>query len=125
MPGPTGKPLARALGVGTFAGFVSGLLGVGGGVVLVPGLVWALGLNQRRAVANSLLAIIPISIVGVATYYLASGHRVRFDLGVVLAVGGIAGARLGAVIAHRVSDRALTIAFGVLMVLVAARLLLP
>jgi hypothetical protein len=94
-------------------------------VVLVPGLTWALGLNQRRAVANSLLAIIPISIVGVATYYLAAGHHVRFDLGIVLAVGGIAGARLGAVIAYRVSDRALTIAFGVLMVLVAGRLLLP
>jgi uncharacterized membrane protein YfcA len=94
-------------------------------VVLVPGLTWALGLSQRRAVANSLLAIIPISIVGVATYYVVGGHHVRFDLGIVLAIGGIAGARLGAVIAQRVSDRTLTIAFGILMVLVAARLLLP
>lgn len=107
------------------AGFVSGLLGVGGGVVLVPGLTWALGLNQRRAVANSLLAIIPISIVGVATYYLAGGHNVRFELALLLAIGGVVGARLGAVIAHRVSDRQLTLAFGVLLVVVATRLLLP
>ena len=125
MPGPTGKRPLAALGVGAAGGFVSGLLGVGGGVVLVPGIVWALGTNQRRAVANSLLAIIPISIAGVATYYLASGHHVRFDLGVILALGGIAGAPLGAAIAHRVSDRHLRVAFGILMVVVAVRLLLP
>jgi len=123
MPGPTGRPSARDLGVGAGAGLVSGLLGVGGGVVLVPGLVW-MGIHQRRAVANSLLAIIPISIVGVAVYSLAAGHHVRFDLGVVLAIGGIAGARVGTVIAHRVSERRLKIAFGAVVVLASARLLL-
>jgi uncharacterized membrane protein YfcA len=84
-----------------------------------------MGANQRRAIANSLLAIIPISIFGVAVYYLAAGHHVRFDLGVLLAIGGIAGARLGAVIAHRVSERQLRIAFGLLMALVSVKLLLP
>jgi uncharacterized membrane protein YfcA len=84
-----------------------------------------MGANQRRAIANSLLAIIPISIVGVAVYYLAAGHHVRFDLGVLLAIGGIVGARLGAVIAHRVSERQLRIAFGLLMALVSVKLLLP
>jgi uncharacterized protein len=125
VPGPTGKGTLPALGVGAAGGFISGLLGVGGGVVLVPGIVWAQGTNQRRAVANSLLAIIPISIVGVATYYLAHGHHVRFDIGVVLAVGGVVGAPLGAAIAHRVSDRQLKLAFGLLLVVVAIRLLLP
>jgi uncharacterized membrane protein YfcA len=76
-------------------------------------------------VANSLLAIIPISIVGVAVYYFAAGHHVRFDLGVLLALGGVIGARFGAVIAHRVSDRQLKIAFGILVLVVAVRLLLP
>ena len=124
MPGATGKLSAKGLGVGIFAGVVSGLLGVGGGVVLVPGLAW-MGISHRRAVANSLLAIIPISIAGVAVYYLAAGHHVRFDLGVLLAIGGIVGARFGAVIAHRVSERQLRIAFGVLMALVSVKLLLP
>jgi uncharacterized membrane protein YfcA len=125
VPGPTGKKPLAVLGVGAAGGFVSGLLGVGGGVVLVPGIVWALGSNQRRAVANSLLAIIPISIVGVVTYYLAAGHHVRFGLGVVLALGGIAGAPLGAALAHRVSDRQLRVTFGILAVVVGVRLLLP
>jgi uncharacterized membrane protein YfcA len=88
-------------------------------------MVWALGVNQRRAIANSLLAIIPISIVGVAVYYLAAGQHVRFDLGIVLAISGVVGARIGAAVAHRVSDRQLTVAFGVLLVLVSLRLLLP
>jgi uncharacterized membrane protein YfcA len=124
VPGDTGRPTAKELGIGAGAGLASGLLGIGGGIVLVPGLVWATGVSQRRAVANSLLAIIPISIVGVAVYYLAAGHHVRFDLGIVLAVGGIIGARFGAVIATRVSDRQLKIAFGLLLVTVALRLLL-
>jgi uncharacterized membrane protein YfcA len=124
VPGDTGRPAAKELGIGAGAGLASGLLGIGGGIVLVPGLVWATGVSQRRAVANSLLAIIPISIVGVAVYYLAAGNHVRFDLGIVLAVGGIIGARFGAVIASRVSDRQLRIAFGLLLVTVALRLLL-
>ena len=93
-------------------------------MVLVPGMVRVFGLSQLRAVANSLLAIIPISIVGVAVYALAAGHHVRFDLGVVLALGGIAGARAGAAIAYKVSERQLKVAFGILLVLVALRMLL-
>ena len=124
MAGRIGKGIGAALGVGAAAGFVSGLLGVGGGVVLVPGMVWSQAISQRRAIANSLLAIIPISIVGVAVYYLAAGHHVRFDLGIVLAVGGVAGARVGAAIAQKVSDRQLQVAFGILLVVVALRLLL-
>ena len=87
-------------------------------------MVWSQAISQRRAVANSLLAIIPISIVGVAVYHLAAGHHVRFDLGIVLAVGGVAGARVGAAIAQKVSDRQLQVAFGILLVVVALRLLL-
>ena len=91
----------------------------------MPGMVWAQAINQRRAIANSLLAIIPISIVGVAVYYLAAGHHVRFDLGILLALGGVIGARAGAAFAHKVSDRQLQVAFGILLVVVAVRLLLP
>ena len=91
----------------------------------MPGMLWAQAINQRRAIANSLLAIIPISIVGVAVYYLAAGHHVRFDLGILLALGGVIGARVGAAVAHKVSDRQLQVAFGILLVVVAVRLLLP
>jgi uncharacterized membrane protein YfcA len=108
------------------AGLVSGLLGVGGGVVLVPSFVAAFGMGQRRAVAGSLVAIIPISVVGVLTYWLfGSAHEVRFDLGVALAAGSIVGARYGAQLTRRVSERTLAIAFAILLLIVAVRLLLP
>jgi uncharacterized membrane protein YfcA len=95
-------------------------------VVLVPGLIAVMSLSQREATANSLLAIIPISAVGVAVYYLAgSAHQVRFDIGLVLAVASVLGALLGARIAHRVSDRTLRVAFGILAIVVAIRLLIP
>ena len=125
MPGLTGKRLALSIAVGLAAGFSSGLLGVGGGVILVPGLV-LLGYGQREAVAGSLAAIIPISVVAVATYYLASSRpHVRLDLGLALVAGSVVGATVGARLAHRLPDRALRVGFGVLSLLVAARLLVP
>jgi uncharacterized membrane protein YfcA len=103
----------------------SGLLGVGGGVVLVPGMVALLKLGQREAIANSLAAIIPASAVGAVVYYFgAPKPHVRLDLGVVLAVGGIAGAFLGARLAQKVSERTLRIGFAVLMLAIGVRLLL-
>lgn len=112
--------------VGLAAGLVSGLLGVGGGVVMVPGFRWSLGIGQRQAVAGSLLAIIPISIVGVLTYQLfGAAHEVRFDLGLALAASSVFGARWGAQLTRRVPERGLAVAFGLLVVVSAIRLLLP
>ena len=109
------------MSVGVVAGALSGLLGVGGGVLLVPGLVAAGGLTQLEGTANSLLSIIPLAIVGVATYALLGGH-VRFDVGLVLLVGSLPGAVLGARLARRVPDRALRVGFGILALASAVRL---
>lgn len=92
----------------------------------MPGMVALMGLGQRRAIANSLLAIIPISIAGAAMYYLAgTQHALRLDLAIPLAVGSAVAAPAGAWITHHVSARTLRIAFGVLSLLIAARLLIP
>ncbi|MHB8507730.1 MAG: sulfite exporter TauE/SafE family protein [Candidatus Dormibacteria bacterium] len=125
MPGRTGR-YAGPGALGLLAGLASGLLGIGGGVVLVPGLQRTLRMGQKEAVANSLLAIIPISIVGVVAYwFLGSSHQVRLVLGLFLSLGSIIGARVGAEVAHRAPDRGLRLAFGILVILVAVRLLLP
>ena len=130
VPGPTSRALpARqalyAVGIGVVAGLTSGLLGVGGGVVLVPGMVSLLKLGQREAVACSLAAIIPMAAVGAVVYYLgAAQHHVRIDLGLALAGGGIVGAMVGARLTQRVSERQLRIGFGILVLVVGARLLL-
>lgn len=125
MPGPTSRKLLYALGIGLAAGLNSGLLGVGGGVILVPGMVALLGLSQRPAIANSLAAIVPMAAVGALVYYFAGPTpHIRLDLAVALALGGAIGAILGARLAHRTSERTLRIFFALLVLGISIRLLL-
>jgi len=104
--------------IGLLAGLLSGLLGVGGGIVMVPLLVLWSRIPQRHAHAVSLGAIIPISIAGVATY--GAGGHVRWWDALALAAGSIVGARVGTGLLARISDRALKLVFGVFLVVVAA-----
>ncbi len=93
--------------------------------MLVPGMVTLLGLSQRRAISNSLAAIIPMAAVGAAVYYLAGSRpHVRLDLALALSLGGVVGALAGARVAQHVSERTLRVAFGILVLGVGLRLLL-
>jgi uncharacterized protein len=106
--------------IGLAGGLFSGLLGVGGGVVMVPLLVLWGGFGQRDAHAVSLGAIIPISAAGVLTFGAAGEIRVWEAL--ALAAGAIAGAQVGARLLARVDERKLKLAFGVFMLIVAVLL---
>ena len=108
-------PKLLAIGVG--GGLLSGLLGVGGGIVMVPLLVLWAGYAQRDAHAISLGAIIPISIAGIATYGVAG--EVRYGTAIALAAGSIVGARIGAGWLARIDERHLKVVFGVFLVGVA------
>ena len=103
----------RLVGIGTAGGTLSGLLGVGGGVVMVPLLVLWAGFRQRDAHALSLGAIIPISCASVVTYGVAG--KIRVVDAAALAVGAVLGARIGASLLSRVSDRPLKLAFGLFL----------
>ncbi len=106
--------------IGLAGGLFSGLLGVGGGVVMVPLLVLWGGFGQRDAHAVSLGAIIPISAAGVLTFGAAGEIQVWEAL--ALAVGAITGAQVGARLLARVDERKLKLAFGVFMLIVAVLL---
>ena len=112
---------AILVGIGLAAGLVGGLLGIGGGTVIVPCLVFFLNLNQHRAHGTSLAAVLMVSIAGVATYYL-HGH-VEWRLSGVMAVGGVAGAWLGATIAASIKSSALRRVFCAFMVLIGIRMI--
>lgn len=99
---------------GLVAGIVSGLLGVGGGVVMVPLLVLLAGLTQHEAHATSLAAIVPIALLGAATFALDG--EVSFAAAAGLAAGALVGAPLGAALMARTSERRLRGAFGLLTV---------
>jgi len=103
--------------IGVLGGVLSGLLGVGGGIVMVPLLVLWAHYGQRDAHAASLGAIIPISIAGIATYGAAG--QVRLGPAAALAAGSILGAQLGAGILARLDERILRSVFGLFLVAVA------
>jgi uncharacterized membrane protein YfcA len=112
----------RGVGVGVVAGLLSGLFGVGGGVIMVPLLVAWYALDQRRASATSLLAIVPIAAASAAGY--AATGSVDVQAGLLLAVGGVIGGLLGARLLPRTPIRTLQLWFGVLSLATAARLVL-
>jgi uncharacterized membrane protein YfcA len=114
----TRRPLDLRLGaIGVVGGLLSGLLGVGGGVIMVPLLVLWAGYRQREAHAMSLGAIIPISVAGILTFGIAG--EVRWLDAAALALGAVVGARLGAGLLARVEERPLKIAFGCFLVAAA------
>lgn len=106
--------------IGVAAGVLGGLLGVGGGVLFVPGLVIVVGLTQHEAEATSLLAIVPVALVG-AWRQNRYGNVRREDalpMG-VLSVAGVAG---GVALANQLSGAVLRTAFAVLILIIAAQL---
>lgn len=117
-PGMTQRALdPQLVAIGVAGGLLSGLLGVGGGVIMVPLLVIWAGYGQRDAHAASLGAIIPISVAGILTYGIAG--RVHWVDAAALALGAVAGARLGAGLLARIDERTLRIVFGCFLVAVA------
>jgi uncharacterized membrane protein YfcA len=111
--------IAAAL-VGLLGGVIAGLLGVGGGVVFVPALVILVGLDQHHAEATSLLAIIPVAIVG--TIRQDRYGNVRRADALMLGLLSVAGAGGGVALANALSGSVLRDAFAALMLLVAAQL---
>jgi uncharacterized protein len=109
-----------AILLGFVAGGVGGLVGVGGGILFVPALSLLLGLSHLEAEATSLLAIIPVAIVGAWRQYGYGNVRVRD--GIAIGLLSVAGAVAGSVIANNVPERALEIGFACLVLLMAAQL---
>ena len=103
--------------LGACAGVLSGLLGVGGGIVFVPALALVLGLAEVKAEATSLLAIIPVAVVGALRQYRYGNVRVRE--GAVLGILSALGVAGGVALANVISGKVLKAVFAAFMVLVA------
>jgi uncharacterized protein len=109
-----------AIAIGLAGGVVAGLLGVGGGVLFVPGLVIFLNLGQHQAEATSLLAIVPVAIVG--TWRQDRYGNVNRRDAVLLGVLSVAGAAAGVALANDISGRVLRDGFACLTLVIAAQL---
>jgi len=114
--------LVGAAVVGVLAGALSGMFGVGGGILIVPGLVLILGMGQRLAHGTSLAAILPIAVSGVAAYALE--RAVDWTAAGLIVVGAAGGAVLGTYALRRLSQNLLRMLFGLFLLLTAVGMLL-
>jgi uncharacterized protein len=112
--------VAWALAFGFVAGLLAGLLGVGGGALFVPALVLFLGLSQLEGEATSLLAIVPMAIVGAARQRRYGNLRPADAL--LLGALASGGALAGVALANALPERALELTFAMLQLFVAAQL---
>jgi len=106
--------------IGTLAGFLSGLLGIGGGAVLVPALVYLAKLPQHTAQGTSLLVIILTAITGATSYYLSGNLDLGFTLWI--AAGSMFGVLLGSFFAHKLHPMVLRKLFGLFLIIVAFKM---
>ena len=119
---PGNQPWWLVIFLGLAAGAGGGLLGVGGGIIMIPVLTkW--GFWQKCAQGTSLAVIMAIAPVAIYMYAFLGNADFRFA--VPLAIGGLIGGEIGSRGALRFSNRMLGIAFSVLIILVAAKMLAP
>ena len=109
-----------AILVGFAAGAMAGMLGIGGGALFVPGLVLFLDLAHVEAEATSLLAIVPVAIVGAWRQHRYG--NLRLEDGLLVGVLAIPGAVLGVVLVNALPERAVEVGFGLLLLFVATQL---
>lgn len=108
--------------IGIIAGMLSGLVGIGGGLVIVPALVYFLGMSQHSAQGTSLaLILLPVGILAVLSYY-KQGH-VDVKIVGLLAIGFVAGGYFGSKLALSLPHETVKKLFAVLMILVAFKML--
>ena len=116
-------PVPLLIFIGLSAGFLSGVFGIGGGVVIVPALIYLAGFRQHLATGTSLAVLLPpVGVAAVVEYYRHG--NVNFYAAVVIAVTVTIGAFGGAVLANRLAGPYLRLAFGVFVVALGLSLIL-
>ncbi|MFK8046132.1 MAG: sulfite exporter TauE/SafE family protein [Crocinitomicaceae bacterium] len=106
--------------IGLFAGVMSGFVGIGGGVIIVPALVYIMGLSQHEAQGTSLLLMLPpIGILAVMNYYKAGQMNISY--GVIIAIAFVIGGFFGSKISLQLSKGKVQLIFGALLLYVAVK----
>jgi len=109
--------------IGLFAGLLSGFVGVGGGIIIVPALVFLLGLTQHQAQGTSLFVLmLPVVSFAVLNYW-KSGN-VKWEYGLLIAMTFIVGAYFGSKLSLKISPGLVQLLFGILMAYISFRMIL-
>ena len=119
MPEPS---VVLVLAIGLAAGILSGVFGIGGGVIIVPALIYMAGFRQHSATGTSLAVLLPPIGIGAMWEYYRHGN-VDLRVAMIMAVAVFAGGWIGALVANRVSGPYLRLAFGLFVVVLGVSLI--
>jgi uncharacterized membrane protein YfcA len=109
------------LAIGLVAGLLSGLVGIGGGIVMVPAMVYLLGLDQHTAQGTSLaMMLLPVGILGVYNYYQEG--QIEISHALILALTFVVGGYFGSKFAISLDQSTLKKIFGAIMMVVAIKM---
>lgn len=109
--------------IGILAGILSGFVGIGGGVIIVPALIAALGMSQHEAQGTSLFILLwPVGILAVLNYW-KSGY-INWKFGVIVALTFVIGGYIGSKLALKLSPGIVKLIFGAIMAYVSFRMIL-
>lgn len=125
QPKMSGTIIFILLLIGFFAGVLSGFIGVGGGVIMVPALVFILGMGQHQAQGLSITTMLPpIGILAFYSYYQNGVITKDFVyMGIIMAVAFVFGGLIGSKISLKLSPYIVRIVFGIIMLYVAIRMI--
>ena len=110
------------IGLGLLAGILGGMFGIGGGIILVPALVYFFGLTQHQAQGTTLAILVPpIGLLAALRYYY--GGHVKLGMAGLICIGFFIGGLLGAELVQKVSDPALKRIFGIFLLVVSLHMI--
>ncbi|MFK7787466.1 MAG: TSUP family transporter [Crocinitomicaceae bacterium] len=110
------------IAIGILAGVLSGFVGVGGGVIIVPALIYVLGMTQLQAQGTSLfILLLPVGILAVRNYY--KSDQINWQFGIVVALAFVVGGYFGSKFALKISPSVVRIIFGVIMAIVSIKMI--
>ena len=106
---------------GIFVGFLNGFFGGGGGMVVVPILIFLLGLKEKQAHATAIFCILPLSITS-SIIYITQGEFQFYNLGFV-SIGVIVGGIIGSLVLKKINNKALRIIFALIMIIAGIKIM--
>ena len=115
------REMFKKILVGLFAGIISGLFAAGGGMIVVPALIHLFKLEDKKARATSVLAILPMVITSGFFYY--NNNYIDWKLGATCAIGGVIGGYIGAKLLKKLPTKILKIAFTGFLIYVSVKMI--
>lgn len=111
------------IAIGIIAGMLSGFVGIGGGIIIVPALIYFVGFSQHEAQGTSLLLMLPpIGILAVMNYYKAG--QINWKYGIIVALAFVVGGFFGSKLSLKLNPNLVKVIFGAIMLLISVRLLI-